>query len=311
LFFRTKPGRDEATPAGNGIAARALGAFGHLSGTPRYVEAAQRTVALFAPSIAESPGGYSTLLEAAAALEAPPAQVLLQGDPAQCAAWRRALEVRYRPDVQVFATGDGTQLPPSLAKGPPVSTGVAAWVCRRMTCLPPLASLDAVEAALASTPRARKRAEDATRPGCRGRCCGTVPVESARRRIRCHGACRVASLTLFPLGVRMKIVLVALAGAALLASGGAHAVLTNAQAEAMMKKDGCAACHGVEKKIVGPSYVDVAAKYKADKDAVAKLSKKVKEGSTGVWGPIPMPPNAATSEADIKELVTWILTLKK
>jgi uncharacterized protein YyaL (SSP411 family) len=152
LFFRTKPGRDEATPAGNGIAARALGAFGHLSGTPRYVEAAQRTVALFAPSIAESPGGYSTLLEAAAALEAPPAQVLLQGDPAQCAAWRRALEVRYRPDVQVFATGDGTQLPPSLAKGPPVSTGVAAWVCRRMTCLPPLASLDAVEAALASTP---------------------------------------------------------------------------------------------------------------------------------------------------------------
>ena len=109
----------------------------------------------------------------------------------------------------------------------------------------------------------------------------------------------------------MKIVLVALAGASLLASGGAHAVLTTAQAEAMMKKDGCAACHAVDKKIVGPAYVDVAAKYRADKDAVAKLSKKVKEGSTGVWGPIPMPPNAATSEADIKELVTWIMTLKK
>jgi cytochrome c len=59
------------------------------------------------------------------------------------------------------------------------------------------------------------------------------------------------------------------------------------------------------------SYTDAITQYRADKDAVAKLSKKVKEGSTGVWGPIPMPPNAATSEADIKELVTWIMTLKK
>jgi cytochrome c len=109
----------------------------------------------------------------------------------------------------------------------------------------------------------------------------------------------------------MKLALAAFAGAALLASGSANAVLTTAAAEAMMKKDGCSACHAVDKKIVGPAYVDVAAKYKADKDAVAKLAKKVKEGSTGVWGPIPMPPNAATSEADIKELVTWIMTLKK
>lgn len=91
----------------------------------------------------------------------------------------------------------------------------------------------------------------------------------------------------------------------------AHAVLDKAAAEAMMKKDGCAACHSIDKKIVGPAYVDVAAKYKGDKDAVAKLTKKVKEGSTGVWGPIPMPPNAAVSQADATELVTWILSLKK
>ena len=109
----------------------------------------------------------------------------------------------------------------------------------------------------------------------------------------------------------MKAVFVCLAGAALLASGSAHAVLTNAAADAMMKKDGCAACHSIDKKIVGPAYVDVAAKYKSDKNAVTLLAKRVKEGSTGVWGPIPMPPNAATSEADIKELVTWIMTLKK
>ena len=109
----------------------------------------------------------------------------------------------------------------------------------------------------------------------------------------------------------MKAVLVSIAGAALLLSGAAHAALDNAKAEAMMKKDGCAACHSVEKKIVGPAYVDVAAKYKNDKNAVATLTKKIKEGGSGVWGQIPMPPNAAVPEADVKELVAWILALKK
>jgi len=109
----------------------------------------------------------------------------------------------------------------------------------------------------------------------------------------------------------MKAVLVSLAGVALFASGAAHAALDNAKAEAMMKKDGCAACHGIDKKIVGPAYVDVAAKYKNDKNAVATLTKKIKEGGSGVWGQIPMPPNAAVPEADVKELVAWILALKK
>jgi cytochrome c len=109
----------------------------------------------------------------------------------------------------------------------------------------------------------------------------------------------------------MKAVLVSIAGAALLVSGAAYAALDNAKAEAMMKKDGCAACHSVEKKIVGPAYVDVAAKYRNDKNAVATLTKKIKEGGSGVWGQIPMPPNAAVPEADVKELVAWILALKK
>jgi cytochrome c5 len=82
-------------------------------------------------------------------------------------------------------------------------------------------------------------------------------------------------------------------------------------AEAMMAKDGCAACHGVDKKIVGPAYVEVAAKYRGDKDALAKLTQKVKNGGSGVWGAIPMPPNAQVPDADIKALVSWILTLKK
>jgi cytochrome c len=108
----------------------------------------------------------------------------------------------------------------------------------------------------------------------------------------------------------MKRHLIALA-AGLCVAGGANAALDNAAADAMMKKDGCAACHTIDKKLVGPPYQEVAAKYKGDKDAVAKLSDKVKKGGVGVWGQIPMPPNAQVSDADIKDLVSWILTLKK
>ena len=100
-------------------------------------------------------------------------------------------------------------------------------------------------------------------------------------------------------------------GAVLFATGNAHAALDNAAAQALMQKSGCVACHAVDKKVVGPSYQDVAAKYKGDKDALAKLSDKVKKGGSGVWGPVPMPPNAQVSDADIKNLVGWILTLKK
>jgi len=94
-------------------------------------------------------------------------------------------------------------------------------------------------------------------------------------------------------------------------AGGAHAALDNAAAEAMMKKDGCAACHEVDKKVIGPAFRDVAAKYKDDKDAPAKLRDKVKKGGTHVWGEAAMPPNVLASDADIKDLVDWILTLKK
>ena len=99
--------------------------------------------------------------------------------------------------------------------------------------------------------------------------------------------------------------------AGLSVAGGAHAVLDNAAAEALMKKDGCAACHEVDKKLIGPPFQDVAAKYKGDKDAAAKLRDKVKKGGTHVWGEAAMPPNVSPSDADIKELVDWILSLKK
>jgi cytochrome c len=81
-------------------------------------------------------------------------------------------------------------------------------------------------------------------------------------------------------------------------------------AEALAKNSGCLACHTVDKKLVGPSYKDIAAKYRADKNAEAGLVKKVKAGGKGVWGDVPMPPNAHVKDADIQTLVQWILSLK-
>lgn len=83
-----------------------------------------------------------------------------------------------------------------------------------------------------------------------------------------------------------------------------------AQADlAMAKKYNCTACHTVDKKVVGPAYKDVAKKYKGQAGAEAKLAEKVKKGGSGVWGPVPMPPNAAVPDGDIKKLVDWILSL--
>jgi len=98
-----------------------------------------------------------------------------------------------------------------------------------------------------------------------------------------------------------------LAGAWLIGLPTANASVDMAQGEALAKAKNCLACHAIDKKVVGPAYQDVAKKYKGDKDAEAKLIKKVKEGGAGVWGPIPMPPNAQVSDADIKTLVEWVL----
>ncbi|AZG13300.1 MULTISPECIES: c-type cytochrome [Cupriavidus] len=76
----------------------------------------------------------------------------------------------------------------------------------------------------------------------------------------------------------------------------------------LAKAKNCMACHGVDKKLVGPAFKDVAAKYKGDKGAAAKLSQSIVKGSSGTWGPIPMPPNAI-SEADASALAKWVLAL--
>ena len=83
-----------------------------------------------------------------------------------------------------------------------------------------------------------------------------------------------------------------------------------AASDELAKKHACFACHTLDKKMVGPSYKEVAAKYRTDKEAPAKLAAKVKNGSQGVWGSVPMPPNAAVPDADITALVKWILSQK-
>jgi cytochrome c len=83
-----------------------------------------------------------------------------------------------------------------------------------------------------------------------------------------------------------------------------------ADASALAQKSGCLACHSIDKKVLGPAYKDVAAKYKGDKTAEAKLVAKVKAGGSGVWGPMPMPPmGAQVKEADITTIVQWVLSL--
>jgi cytochrome c len=97
-----------------------------------------------------------------------------------------------------------------------------------------------------------------------------------------------------------------------LAVGGAIATapLTAGASDALAKKHNCFACHQVDKKVVGPSYKEVAAKYASDKGAQAKLADKVKKGGVGVWGQVPMPPNAGVPDADVQALVKWILSQK-
>jgi cytochrome c len=80
--------------------------------------------------------------------------------------------------------------------------------------------------------------------------------------------------------------------------------------EELAKKNACTACHAIDKKLVGPAYKDVAAKYRGDAKAQAALEEKVKKGGVGVWGQVPMPPNSHVKDEDIKTLVKWVLSLK-
>ena len=105
----------------------------------------------------------------------------------------------------------------------------------------------------------------------------------------------------------MKSAVVTVALAALGFAAVAHAQ----SGDALLQKNGCTACHAIDKKVVGPAYMDVSEKYKNDKSAPAKLFDKVKKGGSGVWGQVPMPPNPQVSDADLKTMIAYVLDLSK
>lgn len=93
----------------------------------------------------------------------------------------------------------------------------------------------------------------------------------------------------------------------MLAAGASSAAFANAD---LAKAKNCMSCHSVQNKVVGPAFKDVAAKYAGQKGAEDKLVHKVMKGGSGVWGPVPMPPNTQVSEAEARTLVKWVLSLK-
>jgi len=97
--------------------------------------------------------------------------------------------------------------------------------------------------------------------------------------------------------------------AMLLATAGIGAMPAAQASEALLKKYNCTACHAIDRKLVGPAYKDVAKKYRGQKDAAAMLARKVKNGGKGAWGQVPMPPNPAVPDADLKKMLSFILAL--
>src|SRR5690349_5447216 len=102
----------------------------------------------------------------------------------------------------------------------------------------------------------------------------------------------------------MKVLIVGLLLAA--EASFAQAATGYTQVQPLLQKNACLSCHAIDKKVVGPAYQDVATKYKDRKDARAYLSQKIKGGSVGVWGQVPMPPNANVPDADIKLITDWL-----
>ena len=106
----------------------------------------------------------------------------------------------------------------------------------------------------------------------------------------------------------MKKLVAALAIAGI--AGFAAAPASAQSADDLLKKHACLSCHAVDKKLVGPAYKDVAAKYRGQKDAEKLLAEKIKKGGQGVWGPIPMPPNASVPDGDLNAMVKYVLSVK-
>jgi hypothetical protein len=148
LIHRPKPGPDNATPSGNGVAALCLNRLAFLTGDMRYAEAARRAVALFLPSMERQPSGFGTMMMALAEQREPPRTVIVRGATSDFAPWRECLDRAYLPaTVTLFVPAGATHLPEPLAK--PLAQGVQAWVCEGATCRAPIGTLGPLREVLA------------------------------------------------------------------------------------------------------------------------------------------------------------------
>ena len=153
LIQRPKSGHDGATPSGNGIAALALQRLGHITGEPRYLRAAERTIRVFLQGMTASPSAHTTLSTALEEALAPPQVVVLRGATSELYSWQRMLARAYRPATLILPIADGIRgLPPTLDKPADSATNVSAWVCTGATCLPPVFELAELEQILAIGP---------------------------------------------------------------------------------------------------------------------------------------------------------------
>ena len=147
LIQRPKPLHDNATPAGNGIAARALARLGHVTGELRYLEASERTLTASYATLAAGPGGCASLALALAEHLVPPTTVIVRGPAQALASWQRRLSAHHLPDVIRLAIPQGEpDLPPALDK--PAGERVNAWVCRGVNCLSPIVDIEELERTL-------------------------------------------------------------------------------------------------------------------------------------------------------------------
>ena len=147
LILRPKPGADNATPSGNGIAALALTRLGHLLGESRYLRAAEGAVGLFYASMLRQPGGFSTLCAALEEVLEPTRLIVLRGPPDALRPWQRALSGRYLPDAMTLAVDPAASgLPEMLNK--PAGAPVNAYLCRGVICLAPIGDIQALLANL-------------------------------------------------------------------------------------------------------------------------------------------------------------------
>ena len=143
LIHRPKPGPDNATPSGNGIAVYALQRLGHVLGEPRFLEASERALTLFYPTVSRQPTGYTTLLAGVKENLSPPDIVVVRGPAADLNPWQVKLNSAYLPHTLAFCVPNGiSDLPAALAK--PETPLVNAWVCRGVSCLPAVTSPEAL-----------------------------------------------------------------------------------------------------------------------------------------------------------------------